>query len=343
MELDNIHNNVIRDNTNLIIWQQNVNKSRICQHDLLSSARLIEKQVDIIALQEPSISDFSVTIATKDWRVLYPTMHAKDPSKTRTVTLIRADIHTNNWSQVEFNSGDVTVVKLKGIWGSLLLLNVYNDCEHDLTVEQLKSFQKRLDDTEQEQQRVSTHTIWLGDFNRHHPHWDNTSDTRLFTKEALGKAEKLISAVADAGLDFALPPKIPTHKHSVTKKWTRLDQVFISEHSLDSLLSCEVITDNYSPNTDHLPIVTNLDLSLAKTPTKCIANFRNVDWDEFRRTLEGRLREFGLPTFITNQGQLDEECNRLTTALQSTIQEVVPTTELGPMSRRWWMKELNDL
>ena len=343
MELGNLTHNMNRDFSNLKIWQQNVNKSRICQHDLISSARLTEKHIDIIALQEPAISDLAVTIATRDWRVIYPSTHAKDSSKTRSVILIRADIFTNSWSQVDFDSGDVTVVKLTGTWGSLLLLNIYNDCVHDLTVEQVKNFQRRVDDNELVQQNEDAHTIWLGDFNRHHPYWDSTSDTRLFTKDAISKAEKLISAVADAGLELALPPKIPTHKHNVSKKWTRLDHVFLSEHSLDALISCEVVTNDLSPNTDHLPIVTNLDLVVARAPAKQVSNFRNVDWEKFRETLEEQLQDFGLPRAIKDQGELDTECVRLTNALQITIKREVPTSNLGPMSRRWWTKELTDL
>ncbi|KAI0268048.1 hypothetical protein BGY98DRAFT_893960, partial [Russula aff. rugulosa BPL654] len=139
------------------------------------------------------------------------------------------------------------------------------------------------------------------------------------------------------------PPKIPTHKHNVSKKWSRLDHVFLSEHSLDALISCEVISNDLMLNTDHLPIVTNLDFSIAKAPTKRIANYRNVDWDKFRKTLEEQLQDFGLPRTLKDQGELDTECNRLTAALQTTIQREVPITELGPMSRRWWTKELTDL
>jgi hypothetical protein len=149
--------------------------------------------------------------------------------------------------------------------------------------------------------------------------------------------------VADAGLDLALPTKIPTHKHNVTKKWTRLDHVFLSEQSFDALISCEALVDNLSPNTDHLPILTKLDLTLAKTPAKSIPNFRNVDWENFRKTLEESLSEYGLPRTIKDQGELDQECSRLTTALQTTIQKEVPTAEIGPKSKRWWTKELTQL
>ena len=288
-------------------------------------------------------SDLVVTIASKDWRVIYPSTHTKDPTKTRSVILIRANILTNNWSQLDIESGDVTAVKLTGEWGRLMLLNIYNDCGHDNTVELVKDFQRWQDDNEQMHHNESVHTVWLGDFNCHHPHWDSVSDARLFTKQALSQAEKLISAVADAGLDLALPPKIPMHKHNVSKKWTRLDHVFLSEHSFNALISCEVLADELCPNTDHLSIVTNLDLAVTKTPAKSIPNFRDVDWEKFRDSLEEQLREFGLPKPIRNQGELNTECNRLTRALQLVIEREVPIIDLGPKARRWWSKELTHL
>jgi hypothetical protein len=177
--------------------------------------------------------------------------------------------------------------------------------------------------------------MWLGDFNRHHPHWDNITDNRLFTHAAIKKAEKLIAAVADAGLNLTLPAKIPMHKHNMTKKWMRLDHVFLSERSFDTLISCEALVDNLSPNTDHLLILTKLDLTLKKTPAKSFPNFRNIDWESLRKTLKGLLSEYGLLKTIKDQGELDQECFRLTITLQTTIQKEVPIAEISPKSKRW--------
>jgi endonuclease/exonuclease/phosphatase family metal-dependent hydrolase len=254
MESDNQTHITAGENKFITIWQQNVNKSRICQHNLISSVRLTEIKADIVALQEPAISDLAITIATRDWRVIYLSTHVKDPSKTRLVILIHANILTNYWSQIDIDSGDVTIIRLKGVWGTLMLLNIYNDCEHDDTIELLRNFQRGQDDNKQGQLHEDAHTVWLGDFNRHHLHWDKVTNNRLFTKIAIKKAERLISAVADAGLDLALPPKIPTHKHNVSKKWTRLDHVFLSEHSFEVLISCETLANNLGLNTDHLPM-----------------------------------------------------------------------------------------
>jgi len=97
------------------------------------------------------------------------------------------DILTDYWSQIEFELGDLTAIKLLGKWGALTVLNIYNDCEHNSTINMLEISQRNLDDNEQGLPHENVHTIWLGDFNRHHPHWDSTSDSRLFTQLFLAR------------------------------------------------------------------------------------------------------------------------------------------------------------
>jgi hypothetical protein len=73
------------DPSTLTIWQQNVNKSSTCQHDLISSARLAKRGIDIVALQEPAINAFGVTVAARDWIPIYPSTHGAAPHKTRSL------------------------------------------------------------------------------------------------------------------------------------------------------------------------------------------------------------------------------------------------------------------
>ena len=79
------------------------------------------------------------------------------------------------------------------------------------------------------------------------------------------------------------------------------------------------------------------------TPAKTVANFRNVDWDKFREELRSQLASLGLPRPIRSQSSLDTECDKLMKALQDTISIYVPTSELGPKTKRWWTKELTHL
>ena len=326
----------------LTIWQQNVNKSSICQHDLISSARLVKSGIDIVALQEPVINAFGVTVAARDWIPVYPTAHSTQPHRTRSLFLLRSNMLTDRWKQIEFPSSDITVIQLSGTRGTTMIFNIYNDCDKNDTIRQLEAFNHDESCNPSADASNST-TIWLGDFNRHHPHWDNPSDTRLFTKPAIDNAEVLISAIAEAGLDLVLLPGIPTHLHNVTKKWTRLDQVFITEDAMDSIIACEALAGTLGINTDHLPILMTLDLEITRVAASSPKNFRDVDWEEFRKRLAEKFKQLPKPTRINTQGELNQTCRKLTEALQETIDEEVPTSRLGVKAKRWWTKELGAL
>jgi hypothetical protein len=184
----------------LTIWQLNINKSPLCQHTLLSNNILVKHDVSIVTLQEPSINAFNNTIASKDWIMVYPSTHSANPDKSHTLTLIRSVIKTDTWEQIDFPSGNVTIVSLKGDWGKLTVFNIYNEGNSNNTISQLKHFHRMRPDVVESSASGVAHNSWLGDFNRHHPHWDDCNDTHLFTTEALDAANFLIDAVSALGL-----------------------------------------------------------------------------------------------------------------------------------------------
>jgi len=320
-----------------------VNRSPLCQHTLLSNKILVKHNIDIVALQEPSINGFNNSIASKDWISVYPTTHCAHPGKTRTMTLIRSTLSTDSWEQLDFPSGDVIITSLKGPWGKITIFNIYNDGNHNDTLKQLERFHDSHRDLVEHTEVGEAHVLWVGDFNRHHPHWDDPNDTRLFTNEALKAADVLIGIVASLGLDLALPSGLPTHLHNVTKKWTRLDQVFLSDHSLDLLISCDTETRFRSTKTDHLPIITKLNLTIPTSPPASFRNFRDVDWLDFRDNLSRRLSTLDVPSPIRNQERLDSNCKALTEVILETVKDCVPSSVLCAKSKRWWTKELTQM
>ena len=327
----------------LTIWQQNVNKSPSCQHNLISNNHLANMGVGLIALQEPAINPFNLTTATKDWTPIYPTPHGATSDRTRAITLIRSNISTDSWTQLDFPSSDVTIIQINGLWGKITIFNIYNDCDNNDTIKLLANYYNRNRAQLERADSGTANVIWLGDFNRHHPLWDDPNDDRLFTTEAIHAAEELIEAIADIGLELALPSGTPMHQHNATKSWSRLDHVFLSEHSDHMLISCDTRTDLRGILTDHLPIITVLDLEMEPAADTPFTNFREVDWEKFRLALEMQLSTLPPAERILNQHQLDSSCGTLTAAIQSTIQEQVPVTEITPKSKRWWTKELTIL
>jgi hypothetical protein len=57
---------------------------------------------------------------------------------------------------------------------------------------------------------ISEFTMWLGDFNYHHPLWDNKNQEQLFTNCPLQDTDHLIQVVMHAKLLMALPKGINT-------------------------------------------------------------------------------------------------------------------------------------
>ncbi|KAI0066764.1 hypothetical protein BV25DRAFT_1768406, partial [Artomyces pyxidatus] len=144
-------------------------------------------------------------------------------------------------------------------------------------------------------------------------------------------------------LEMALPAGLPTHEHFVTKKWSRLDQVFCSEATTDLFVSCETLPDRRGPATDHVPIASVLDLALAQCESDPMPNFRMVDWDAFRKDLKARLDAAGPAQLIVDRMHFTRACSQVTSILQATIAAQVPHSRINIHTRRWWTKELSQL
>src|SRR5712691_13082797 len=148
----------------IAIWQQNVNKSPICQHDLISSSKLTSMNIDIVALQEPAIVNGERSIAARDWITVYPTPHLSNPEKTRSLMLIRAHFSMDSWQQIDFPSSDVTAVRfVSSEWGELTIFNIYNDGESNNTINLLTKYHKDNRSSMEQSQLSNAHLIWLGD------------------------------------------------------------------------------------------------------------------------------------------------------------------------------------
>ena len=146
----------------LTIWQQNLNKSQTGRHDLISSGKLVHVNINIVAIQEPAMNFLDKTIAARDWIPVYPSTHEKEPRKTRSLLLMRSSLPMENWEQVEFQSGDVTVVRIHGDWGQITLFNIYNDCEHDRMIHMLMGFHRNNPEIWREAKGARTHTTSYG-------------------------------------------------------------------------------------------------------------------------------------------------------------------------------------
>src|SRR5271168_1727748 len=322
------------------IWQQNTRKSLTVQ---LATLHSVEDKYDVICIQEPYFDFQSFSRATGVWTSVYPSGFSRTAAgpPPRALTLIHTRISTNCWVQVPVDSLDVVAVQFTSDKGALNVYNIYNDCSHSDTIRTLeRHLERRIRPRtgHRPPQRV-VGDVWLGDFNRHNPWWEDPSNSRLFTNRNLDEAQILIDLLSDHSMDLALPQYTPTIVNSRGGN-TRPDNVFISQDISDWITKCEVLTDR-PPRADHFPIVTHLDFPILKPFKAQVWNFRATDWDLFRREL-GKALEKDPPTEqLHNATEIDSALQRLETAVTDAMGIVVPKCNPTPYSKRWWTKDLD--
>ncbi|KAH8823903.1 hypothetical protein DL96DRAFT_1417558, partial [Flagelloscypha sp. PMI_526] len=142
---------------------------------------------------------------------------------------------------------------------------------------------------------------------------------------------------------MALPPGIQMLEHLVTGKGSRPDNVWVTEHTTDMVLICDLRPNERPIKTDHYPYMLELDLDVLHTVPGTKRAFRSVVWEDFRKELRKQLEKFPPPRPITNADDLQKADNELTEAIQQTIEEVVPTAKIGAKMHRWWNEDLTKM
>ena len=222
----------------LKIWQQNVNNSKTAHLDLLNMVD--PNQYHVIAIQEPYTDQFGISRGNRKWEAIYPPTHATDPKQTRSMLLISTRIPSDRVQPVMVNSRDISAVRLQTKEGPITIYNIYNDCQHSDAIDCLD---KHLHRNEQEHSKLENNDnmIWVGDFNRHHPMWDELRNKHLFTTTNLEAAERLIDSTILFDMEMALPPGQATLKSFSTGNRTRTDNVFCSNQLSSAILKCKAL------------------------------------------------------------------------------------------------------
>jgi len=322
--------------TPLRFWQQNVNKSLISQLDLLN--QVDPKAFDLVFIQEPHIDFLNLTRANPNWTVVYPSQHHSSPNTTRSVTLVSTRISKNKWKQVHVQSADVTAVELTGDFGSVSFYNVYNACENSDTLFKMQDFWNRRHPPQRGDN--ANNMVWVGDFNRHHPLWDDPGSIRLFTPANLDAASVLVDLVGTFGMEMPLPAGIPTLETFRTGSLSRPDNVFCSAPLAPAFVECQTRPELRPARTDHFPITGTLDLTPERSAPPARRNWKSVQWDEFRTSLSDNLGAIGQARPIQDKNNFFAVFNLLTAAIQSTTDQHVPETKTTPYTKWWWSPEL---
>ncbi|KIN98819.1 hypothetical protein M404DRAFT_30970 [Pisolithus tinctorius Marx 270] len=173
--------------------------------------------------------------------------------------------------------------------------------------------------------------------------WDEERNHHLFMASAIESAHRPLELVVDYGMVQALPKGMPMLQSSSSRNWTCPDNVFCMESILADLLKCNTSPEDCGPNTDHLPILTLIDTTLAPSLTPPLCNFREVDWKKFNKSLKAKLAKIGPPMAIISEPEFQRTARGIEEALHRTMEKEVLRTHPHPHRKRWWMKELTTM
>ena len=319
------------------IFQINLNKSEKAHLDIINER--VSQKYDVMLIQEPYTTTFNAIRTPTNFRPVFPSHRLQSQDQIRSVIWVNKRIDTNDWTSLDIpGTNDITAIQMKGPYGVFSIFNIYNDCTHSRNEVALRQYVQN--NTNNILASENHHMLWAGDFNRHHPLWDNDEDDHLFTQQANRFAQGLIELIATYDLSMPLPKGIPTLQHMVTKRYSRPDNVFCTTELVDLITRCKVEPAARPPSTDHFPIITNITLPQERTETPASYNFREVDWEDFKEILDNRLETAPNPPTITSPDHLTATLDQLTKVIQDVIQENVTKSKPRPDEKRWWNGDL---
>ena len=321
----------------ITILQYNVNKSKEATlAPLLRDPKLGD--VDILAIQEPWInSRIQGTEAGKTNKTGYnprgSNYYLIFPKKAnpRVSLYISKNLDISSWSARE-HTGDIQSVQIqyKPNEGeqtrNLQIWNVYNEP----TPYSDRQSQTITDLGERMRTAPCEDRIVIGDFNLHHPLWNN--EQRLTHHNS---SEQLLDITERESMSLITPKGITTWRARDTQ--STIDLCFASDR-IENTIQCCKPREDLSQSSDHIPIETTIQLHVTQRKERKQRCWKKMDNRKLLEVLESSRTQNGLHT----TEDIDSEATEITQTLQKAIEVAVPWARPSKWSKDWWTKECEE-
>ena len=244
----------------------------------------------------------------------------------RSMLWIRKDIEAE---QVPVQSTDLTAALLRLPDRSVLVVSVYVEGQNE---EALVDTVSKLDQlTRETRNRVGTRVdvLLAGDFNRHDQLWggDEVSADRQ------GEADPIIELMSEHGLCSLLPRGTRTWRNGGRE--STIDLVLASEGLATSVVRCGIHATEHG--SDHSAIETTFDVVTPEPVAEERLLFKNAPWKDIRARIEATLHATPVG------GGVQQQTDRLMTAVLDAIHALTPKAKPSPYSKRWRTTDLTQL
>ncbi|KAJ6436234.1 reverse transcriptase [Purpureocillium lavendulum] len=290
----------------LTILQYNVRKSKdTVMATLLRDPRI--REYDILAIQEPWKNAFSETThhpAKALFHLCYPATEEGEP--TRVCFFINKQLDHSKWHFKNAGKDLCTLILETNAEGNskIAIHNVYNphrQQENRRSI--LPQLRREMQGLRQGEQIV------VGDFNLHHEHWGGSR-----VRRADDEADELLEIMDELSLTSHLPAGTITFEEA--DRQSTIDLSLSTIGLVDRLIKCG-IDEDINHDSDHLPIVTSLDITTTQLQPKSRLKWKAIDKAAFSKTLRQQLPSIRRPR---TKAALDSYVAEITTALMAAIE-----------------------
>ncbi len=150
----------------------------------------------------------------------------------------------------------------------------------------------------------------------------------------------LLDLIVNMQLEMALPQDTPTLESCNTGNWTWPDNIWRNADSPSPFISCSVNPTIWPAYTNHLPIVSVIDLTYILSKHIERFNYKSVNWKTYREILENNLTEMAtlLTSPIERLCTIKTATNLLFKSINKTTRQVVPLIKITPHMKCWGPK-----
>ncbi|GAA5962466.1 hypothetical protein JCM10213_005124, partial [Rhodosporidiobolus nylandii] len=218
-------------------------------------------------------------------------------------------------------SRDVVAVDVTSESGAVRVFSVYNPCTTAECVPLLSSLLPP--------PPSSPYLVISGDFNAHHPLWD---PSRAY---ATAEASAIADLLRREAPEMLLPPGTVTRYG--TRSGTAIDLVAGNAATAERVLRCSPSVA-FDSNSDHLPLLTVLDIRpLARKPEQR-PNFKLLDPEKLCTAYLAITadRQPLLPSFLSTASKLDEAVEAVTEDVLAAVKAAVPPLRAYKKAVPWW-------
>jgi len=316
---------------------------RILQLNIMKSAPRMEaliydhqnQDLDILLIQEPSITTYRTHVNHSAWRLYRPTTKF-DATRFRSLIYVNRKISTSSHRQIPCDYPDVAAIKIWTAESQTLFFSIYIPPAPLFTTDDtsamptLTAIENAITATTQNEHRT-TNIIIAGDFNRHHPMWGGNNIPPRFIEHA----SDLITFFQTHNLSSCLPRGTATYwALNNPGQNSTIDQTVTDRPDL--LIKCQLYHENYG--SDHRATYSEWNLQAQSRPSlKARKLYDRADW---ARIGEEVTRQMSPWKEIKTRPTLDRVVESLTAATAQAVDRFTPNTRPTPYSKRWFTPDL---